>query len=78
VLGKLGRALFVFVKAFAVDLFFSRAWLYFGGVAEDPSTTLACMERVLRDEPNNVQARAGAEWAVRQLGINAPTMRWWK
>jgi hypothetical protein len=76
--GNRGRARYFFVKAIAVDPGNTRAWLYFGGVAEDPSTTLACMERVLRDEPNNVQARAGAEWAVRQLGINAPTMRWWK
>jgi len=78
VAGNRGRARYFFVKAIAVDPGNTRAWLYFGGVAEDPSTTLACMERVLRDEPDNAQARAGAEWAVRQLGINAPTMRWWK
>jgi hypothetical protein len=76
--GNRGRARYHFVKAIAVDPGNTRAWLYFGGVAEDPSTTLACMERVLRDEPDNAQARAGADWAVRRLGINAPTMRWWK
>ena len=31
--------------------------------------TLACMERVLRAEPANLQARAGANWAKGKLGL---------
>jgi tetratricopeptide (TPR) repeat protein len=76
--GDRGRARYYFLKAIAADSGNVRAWLYYGGVADDPSTTLACMERVLRVEPENREARAGAEWAVRKLGLNAPALRWWR
>ncbi|MGI8586663.1 MAG: hypothetical protein ACR2M0_03120 [Chloroflexia bacterium] len=72
------RARYYFLKAIAADAGNTRAWLYFGGVADDPYTTLSCMERVLRAEPGNREARAGADWAVRKLGVTAPAMRWWK
>jgi hypothetical protein len=75
--GDRGRARYYFLKAIAADSENTRAWLYYGGVADDPSTTLACMERVLRAEPGNREARAGAEWAARKLGLSAPVLRRW-
>jgi len=77
-LGNRARARYYFLKAIAADAGNTRAWLYLGGVAGDPSLTLACLERVLRVEPWNREARAGAEWAVSQLGISSPALLWWK
>lgn len=76
--GDRGRARYYFLKAIAADSRNTRAWLYYGGVADDPSTTLACMERVLRVDPGSREARAGAQWAARKLGLNAPALRWWR
>lgn len=75
--GDRARARYYFLKAIAADPENVKAWLYLGGVAADPATTLACMERVLRSDPGNPQAQAGAAWAVRKLGFQS-TMRWWK
>ncbi len=77
-LGNRARARYYFLKAIAADAGNTRAWLYLGGVAGDPSLTLAALERVLRVEPWNREARAGAEWAVSQLGISSPALLWWK
>jgi hypothetical protein len=76
--GNRMRARYYFLKAIAADAGNTRAWLYLGGVAGDPSLTLACMERVLHTEPWNREARVGAEWALQQLGPNSPGTRWWK
>ncbi|HUS15106.1 MAG TPA: hypothetical protein VM536_08835 [Chloroflexia bacterium] len=76
--GNRVRARYYFLKAIAADPGNTHAWLYLGGVANDPAITLACMERVLRVEPWNREARAGADWAVRKLGISAPGAHWWR
>ena len=67
--GDRPRARYYFLKAIAADSNNARAWLYLGGVAGDAFMTLACMERVLRTEPANLQARAGANWAKGKLGL---------
>src|SRR5579859_1858843 len=67
--GDRPRARYFFLKAIAADDGNTRAWLYFGGMADDAATTLACMERVLRAEPGNREARAGVDWAVQKLGL---------
>ncbi len=76
--GNRARARYYFLKAIAADAGNTRAWLYLGGVAGDPSLTLACLERVLRVEPWNREARVGADWAVSRLGLGSPSLLWWR
>src|SRR5689334_11905770 len=57
------EARYYFVQAVRSDLDSARAWLYLGGVADDPALTLSCMQKVLQLEPVNPDARAGLAWA---------------
>ncbi len=47
-----------------------RAWLYLAGVAADPALTLATLERVLAEEPDNQEALRGIRWATERLNIS--------
>src|SRR5690349_6575542 len=67
-------ARYYFVQAVRTDLNFARAWLYLGGVADDPALTLSCLQKVLRLDPNETQARAGLIWARDKLGLLQPLL----
>src|SRR4051794_9988291 len=70
--GKREDARYYFVQAVRSDLDNTRAWLYLGGVADDPALTLSCMQKVLQLEPDNAEARAGLVWARNRLGLLPP------
>ena len=67
-------ARYYFVQAVRTDLDFARAWLYLGGVADDPALTLSCVQKVLRLDPSEPQARAGLVWARDKLGLLQPLL----
>src|SRR6476646_5205701 len=67
-------ARYYFVQAVRTDLDCARAWLYLGGVADDPALTLSCLQKVLRLDPNEIQARAGLIWARDKLGLLQPLL----
>src|SRR5690242_3568898 len=51
--GNREDARYYFVQAVRSDMDNPRAWLYLGGVADDPALTLSCMQKVLQLEPGN-------------------------
>jgi len=48
-----------------------RSWLYLAGVCGQPEQTLALLEQVLHDEPDNVEALSGVRWAAGRLGLSS-------
>jgi tetratricopeptide (TPR) repeat protein len=70
--GQRHDARYYFVQAVRSDMENPRAWLYLGGVADDPALTLSCMQKVLQIDPANVDARAGLLWARTRLGLLPP------
>ena len=70
--GQRADARYYFVQAVRNNTDDARAWLYLGGVAEDPALTLSCMQKALQLEPGNADARAGLHWARSRLGLLAP------
>jgi tetratricopeptide (TPR) repeat protein len=70
--GNREDARYYFVQAVRSDLDNTRAWLYLGGVADDPALTLSCMLKVLQLDPPNTDARAGLVWARNRLGLLPP------
>ena len=46
------------------------AWLSLAAVEEDPAQKMACFEKILVLEPNNVEARLGLEMLQQDLGSN--------
>jgi tetratricopeptide (TPR) repeat protein len=70
--GHRSDARYYFVQAVRSDMESARAWLYLGGVADDPALTLSCMQKVLQLDPDNADARAGLLWARTRLGLLPP------
>jgi tetratricopeptide (TPR) repeat protein len=71
--GNREDARYFFVQAVRSDINNPRAWLYLGGVADDPALTLSCMQKVLQLDPTNENARRGLMWARNRLGLLPPT-----
>ncbi len=71
--GHRSDARYYFVQAVRSDMENPRAWLYLGGVADDPALTLSCMQKVLQLDPDNADARVGLLWARTRLGLLPPT-----
>ena len=72
--GNREDARYYFVQAVRSDIDNPRAWLYLGGVADDPALTLSCMQKVLQLDPADEHARAGLMWARNRLGLLPPPM----
>lgn len=70
--GQRSDARYYFVQAVRSDMESARAWLYLGGVADDPALTLSCMQKVLQLDPDNGDARTGLLWARTRLGLLPP------
>jgi tetratricopeptide (TPR) repeat protein len=70
--GNREDARYYFVQAVRSDMDNPRAWLYLGGVADDPALTLSCMQKVLQLDPTNLTARNGLTWARNRLGLLPP------
>ena len=71
--GQREEARYYFVQAVRSDLENPRAWLYLGGVADDPALTLSCMQKVLQLDSCHKEAREGLLWARTRLGLIAPS-----
>ncbi|MDQ2808520.1 MAG: hypothetical protein M3Z04_16670, partial [Chloroflexota bacterium] len=69
-------ARYYFVQAVRTDLNFARAWLYLGGVADDPALTLSCVQKVLQIDPGEAQARSALLWAREKLGLPVVVPAW--
>lgn len=76
--GDPDRARYYFLRAIALDSTNARAWLYLGGTARDPALTLAAMEQVLADDPDNRAAQEGALWARNKLGLTTVGPHLWQ
>lgn len=72
--GNREDARYFFVQAVRSDINNPRAWLYLGGVADDPALTLSCMQKVLQLDPGDEHARAGLMWARNRLGLLPPPL----
>lgn len=59
------RALLLQATALAPDAF--DAWLWLGGLADDPRHAVQYLERAVALQPDNVRARRGLEWAQQRL-----------
>jgi Tfp pilus assembly protein PilF len=70
--GQRSDARYYFVQAVRSDIENPRAWLYLGGVADDPALTLSCMQKVLQLDPDDEDARVGLLWARTRLGLLPP------
>ena len=49
------------------------AWLSLAAVEDDPAQKMACFEKILALEPDNVEARFGLEMLQQDLGTEEPT-----
>jgi hypothetical protein len=76
--GDLSRARYYFLRAIALDGDNLSAWLYLAGIAGDPALTLAAVEHVLEQEPDNLQAHQGTLWARNKLGLAAVGPHAWQ
>ncbi|MBI2911891.1 MAG: tetratricopeptide repeat protein, partial [Chloroflexi bacterium] len=59
------RALLLQATARAPDAF--DAWLWLGGIEDDPRQALQYLERAVALQPESVRARRGLEWAQRRV-----------
>lgn len=65
--GDKQQARIYFLRALAVDENNEEAWLWRGGLADDPQESVMCLERALAINPRSERAREGLEWARARL-----------
>lgn len=69
--GELARARTALGEALTLDPDNANAWVWAAGVAQDPLAGLRALERALRLDPQNVQARAGLRAGRFEAGVAA-------
>lgn len=56
-----------FLQALEIDENNEEAWLWRGGLADDPQESVMCLERALAINPRSERAKEGLEWAKARL-----------
>jgi len=65
--GDKEQARIYLLRALAVDENNEEAWLWRGGLADDPQESVMCLERALAINPQSERAQEGLEWARARL-----------